>query len=176
MGYQTNRQTLHIRNARRIFRTRHKLFKLTLSIALLFSFIISIPAQAIETVKASAIMPEDIVTSRPLSFTHKIPPRADQTDPCLPLLGSVKAVSSYYALPGRATNRQQVGQKAAAPVALGLIFGVRVALGPKEVIRGSKRVEIGPEIHAVNNGGTNSRALAIAAYRSCKNDYALKQQ
>lgn len=174
MGLTTQKMKWSLRRPRRIVRSPRRMFRLFFLLALIFSFSVTIPAQAIETVKASALIPEEVRADKPLSFTQKVPPRkTTAADPCLPLLGSVTSLFSRFNAPGR-PSRQQAG-KTAAPVALGFVLGVRIALGPKEVIKSRDRVEIGPEIHTVSNGGINNRALAIAAYRSCKNEHALKQ-
>lgn len=65
--------------------------------------------------------------------------------------------------------------KKTASVALGLFLGVRVALGPKEVVQDNKRVQFSSEIRSTRAGGHN-HALAIASYRACKNNQALKSQ
>jgi len=175
MGSENIQMRWNLRRPRQIVRAPRRLFRLFFLMTLIFSFSVSIPANAIETVKASALIPEEVRADTPLSFTQKTPPKPTAaTDPCLPLLGSVKPLSSRFNAPGRHHSRQQAG-KTAAPVALGFVLGVRIALGPKEVMKDRQRVEIGPEIHAVSTGGINNRALAIAAYRSCKNEHALQQ-
>ncbi|MEM8833849.1 MAG: hypothetical protein AAGB32_04835 [Pseudomonadota bacterium] len=175
MGSTAFHTKWNLRRPRRIVRSPRRMFRLFFLLTLIFSFSVAVPANAIETVKASALIPEEVSADTSLSFTQKIPPRKTaNTDPCLPLLGSVKPLSSRFNAPGRPDSRQNAG-KTAAPVALGFVLGVRIALGPKEVMKNRKRVEIGPEIHTVSTGGINNRALAIAAYRSCKNEHALKQ-
>ena len=187
MGYtlQTHKTTL--RKPRRIFRTKHKLFKLFLNLFIVSSLLVSIPthikrAMAIETVKASALVPEEMRADTPLSFTQKSPPSAldsSNSDPCLSLLTLSKGSTSSHLndapgrLSGRPTRHTFNVERTAAPAALGFILGVRIALGPNDVVRKGERVQIASEIHA-SNAGTN-HALAIAAYRGCKNDYALKQ-
>lgn len=128
--------------------------------------LVSAPAGAIETTKASALVVEEIRAHESLSF-QKSPPVA-QADPCLPLL------HARHLSPGGSAVSQnwRPARKTAAPVALGFFIGVRIALGPKEVQKPSGRVQIGPEIRTDRASG-NNYALAVAAYRSCKNNYAL---
>lgn len=177
MGYNLSKSKMTLRKPRRIFRTRKKIFRIFFTLSIAVSFLIPFPVNAIEKVKASALVMEETSASTPLSFTQKTPPAAKQKpDRCLSLL-EPQAISSRYAMPhvspGRVT-RQTAG-KAAVPVALGFVFGVRIALGPKEIVSANNRVQIGPELHATSPGRNTSHALAIAAYRSCKNKNALKQ-
>jgi len=66
-------------------------------------------------------------------------------------------------------GRASEGQAQAA--ALGLVLGVRFALGPKEVIRSNRsRVEIRQPFSTTED----TYALAIADYRRCKNEQALR--
>lgn len=188
MGYNLTEMRMTLRNPRRIVRTKHKLFKLFLNVTILSSLLVVIPfqhypANAIETVKASALVPEDTRKDTSLSFTQK-PPHAtektSQNDPCLPLLSFQKGskIAAKFTTPthfsGR-TDRRTGVDKTAAPAALSFILGVRIALGPKNVVPSSERVQIASEILANNKGG-NNHALAVAAYRSCKNEHALRQK
>jgi len=188
MGYNLHNTTMTLRKPRNIVRTKHKLFKLFLNVTILSSVMISIPlhghqAMAIETVKASALQPEGTRKDTPLSFTRKNSPNATGNsptdDPCLPLLSLQKGskIAAKFTQPshfsGR-TDRRQV-EKTAAPAALGFILGVRIALGPKEIVPKSERVQLASEILASNTGG-NNYALAVAAYRSCKNEHALNRR
>jgi hypothetical protein len=64
---------------------------------------------------------------------------------------------------------------AAKATAVGLVFGVRFALGPKEVIKkkGKKSSSIGVwQLEDSQTGGY--KALAVAEYRRCKNEEAIK--
>jgi hypothetical protein len=134
--------------------------------------------QAIESTKASVIQSsakfyEETRLNGSLSYQNS--PQNAKTDPCRSLL---KAKLISPSMPRReyanSDYRRSVGSTA-TPVALGLFLGVRVALGPKDVINPTKRLQIGPEIRADDNRG-NSHALAIAAYRSCKNNHVLGLQ
>jgi hypothetical protein len=135
------------------------------------------PVHAIGTTSASALVFEEARTSSPLSFTKKSPHSA-QGDPCLSLLRSARLSPGAQARGSSRSGRSQslspyeATDKQAASVALGFFLGVRVALGPKEVVKDSERVQIGPEIRATSIG-SNNYALAIASYRSCKNNYVL---
>lgn len=173
MGYNLQNSKLMLRKPRRIFRTKNKLFKLFLNLFILISLVVSIPthikrAMAIETVKASALVPEEMRADLPLSFTQKSPPHvAKSNDPCLPLLGSKFSLANT---PGR-TTRQDV-EKTAVPAALGFILGVRIALGPKNIVENGDRVHLTSTVLSNQKGG-ETHALAIAAYRSCKNEHNL---
>lgn|GEM_PF-1597473 len=177
MGYNLQHSKLMLRKPRRIFRTKHRLFKLFLNLFILLSLLVSIPthikrAMAIETVKASALVPEEMRSGSPLSFTQKSPPNAAKSkDPCLPLLSSNSGSKISLAnMPGR-PNRHNV-EKTAAPAALGFILGVRIALGPKDIVKDGNRVQLTSTVLGNQKGG-DTHALAIAAYRSCKNEHNL---
>jgi len=194
MGYTLQTSKLCLRKPRRIFRTPNKLFKLFLNLFILISFLISVPmhikrAMAIETVKASALSLEDARDGFPLSYSSKNPPstngqNAADTDPCLPLLSlkNGSPLKASFDMPqysprhmnGRPDQRP-VGhiEKTAAPAALSFLLGVRIALGPKKIVKKGKRVQITSNLQASNVSGQN-HALSIAAYRSCKNEHALR--
>lgn len=164
--------------AARAVKARHKMFRIFASMTAVIISVsfMSNTVGAIETTKASALMIEEIQSVDTLSFTKKSPHEAQNgstADPCLPLLGA-RQISPN--LPHDASamgfnNRRPVG-KTATPVALGLVLGIRIALGPKEVQKRSSRVQIGPEIRT-NNIGDNNYALSVAAYRGCKNKHTL---
>ena len=192
MGYNLTKTGIKLHQPRQIVRTKHKLFKLFLNVTILSSLLISIPlsshqALAIETVKASALVPEGTRHDTPLSYTQKTPPHATENsskdDPCLPLLSFQKGsrIAAKFITPthfsGRTDRRATHGyvDKTTAPAALSFLLGVRIALGPKDVVQNGKRVQITSEIFANQKGG-NNYALAVAAYRSCKNEHALRRR
>lgn len=154
-------------------KTRTNLFRIFLSFMIITYFVSGEPVQAIGTINASAIVIEDAIADRPLSFTNKVPHPAKK-DPCLSLLHAARL--SPGANDTRSNSRHyqspDVSDKQAASVALGLFLGVRVALGPKETVKANQRVQIGPEVRSTLSGNDNY-ALAVASYRSCKNDHAL---
>ena len=88
-------------------------------------------------------------------------------DPCLPLLQTVRQETPVSTSLGR---NEDNARKAAA---LGLVFGLKYAVGPKEIAK-SKRLNKPTKIeqHHDTNG---VRALAVADYRRCKNENALKE-
>ena len=155
----------------RSVKARHCVFRIFLGLtaAIVTIGFVAPMAGAMETTKASALVLEDMQAHDSLSFKRSSP--TAQADPCLPLL------HARHLSPGGSAVSQnwRPARKSAAPVALGFFLGVRIALGPKEVQKPSGRVQIGPEIRtAATNGG--NYALAIAAYRSCKNNHALSLQ
>lgn len=133
-----------------------------------FSVVSASPLYAIGTINASALQ---LDLERPVSSFTKSSPSAD-VDTCLPLLRQVRLSSS-----GSTTGQSQrpAGQKASMPMTLGFLIGVRVALGPKEVVKPGRRVQIGPELLQRYDTG-ESYALAVANYRRCKSNKALKQR
>lgn len=98
------------------------------------------------------------------AFSTSLP---DVADSCLPLLNVVQYDPSVSAMDG---DRHSAGQAAA----LGLMFGLRIALGPKELTR------TGRQRNAVTAGfwspsdGNGVKALAIAEYRRCRNEQVLQ--
>lgn len=99
------------------------------------------------------------------AFSTSLP---DTADSCLPLLNAVQIDPSISAMDG---DRHSAGQAAA----LGLMFGLRIALGPKELTRTGR-----PQRNAVTAGfwspsdGNGAKALAIAEYRRCRNEQVLQ--
>ncbi len=88
-------------------------------------------------------------------------------DACLPLL---KTVSHSPALSAMDRDRRSAGNAAV----LGLVFGVRFALGPKEVMKpGKGRAAVGFEVLQQRETG-GMHALAVSEYRRCRNEKALK--
>lgn len=86
-----------------------------------------------------------------------------QTDTCLPLL-------NRHASAGSAMDRNQ--RTAGKAAAVGLVFGIRFALKPSHEIAASK-----PSLDIWSDDGGiegNRSALAIADYRRCQKDKALK--
>lgn len=135
----------------------------------MFTVLICVPfssADAIGTTKASALVLEKTSLGVPLSYKDNSP--TAQADPCLLFLHAFRPSLGASA---SSHTRRLVG-KTTVPIALSLVLGVRIALGPKEVVKSSKRVQIGPEIRTGRLASGN-HALAIAAYRSCKNEHFL---
>ena len=168
IGFRFNKKGLPLLRPSRAIKARSKVFRVFLSFLVFTSFVSVAPARAIETTKASALVLEEMREQNSLSFTKKSPSSA-QADPCLPLLHSRSFSPSVSA---RSQNRRSSAGKTAVPVALSFVLGVRIALGPKEMVEPSKRVQIGPEIRVTGKKGKNY-ALAVAAYRSCKNKHTL---
>ncbi len=92
-----------------------------------------------------------------------LPSPQSVADSCLPLL-KVRHTSPVSTTDG---IQRSAGQAAA----LGFVFGIRIALGPREQT-GPAHVSIGPELWQSSDDGSNS-ALAVAEYRRCKNEQML---
>ncbi len=123
------------------------------------------PAQALE----AQTVPDGIdreAASLPLS-TEDQPPVYESQDSCLAMLKAVRASAPPSAMD---QHRRHAGQAAA----LGLVFGVRFALGPKEPVRRSAR-QSGARLDVWQTEDVSGRhALAIADYRRCQNEKALE--
>ena len=153
--------------AGRNIKARFKVFRIYLSLAAVMVFVSTVPVGAFETTEISALKTEEIRAVQPLSF--KKSPLEAQADPCLPLLHARHLSPGASAL--SPTSRYHA-DKTAAPVALGVVFGVRIALGSKRIVKPSQRVQIGPEFLA-GDGNNGNYALSVAAYRNCKNEHTL---
>lgn len=144
-----------------------RLIRIFLSTLIVAFSMTSVPARAIETTKANALKFQEMRNGTSYSFQKS--PSLAEADPCLPLIHAQRL--SPGASADSQISRVNAG-KAAVPVALGLFLGARIALGPKKVVKPSNKVKIGPEFRIARTG-SNNYALAIAAYRSCKNDHNL---
>jgi hypothetical protein len=160
-GSKLSNINLFKRSTRRLF--------LTTAGAFFFCLVSASPLHAIGTINASAL---NLDLEQSAGSFSKSSPSAN-ADSCLPLLRQVRLSPSGSA--NISQSQRPAGQKASMPMTLGFLIGVRVALGPKEVVKPGRRVQIGPEIIQRYDTG-ESYALAIAAYRRCKNIKALKQQ
>ena len=95
----------------------------------------------------------------------------DPVDPCVSLLKTASFARQQE------SSMYNGNYAAAQASALGVVFGVRFALGPKEVThrQGKRR---GPDVGVWSlekSESTNGyKALAVAEYRRCKNEEALK--
>jgi hypothetical protein len=85
-------------------------------------------------------------------------------DACLPLL---KAVHSAF--PNAQSGDNAIRRDAGNVAALGLLFGVRYALGPREQTRTVRPA--GPEVTTDLSGMS---ALSVSAYRRCKNEQTIE--
>ena len=178
MGNDLKKDRIALQGERRIFFKHRNIVRLAYPLMVLFGFVVVIsviaPAFAIETTKASALYPEEMREDYTLSYTRKSP-QSSQVDSCLSYLNArLSPDAKRKDFTDQSQYQRPAGNKA-VPVALGLVLGVRIALGPREIVNPSQRVQVGPEIRS-NLHGSNPRALAIAAYRGCKNKQALKLQ
>ncbi|MBI4030782.1 MAG: hypothetical protein HY370_03835 [Proteobacteria bacterium] len=137
------------------------------SIVILLAFIVASagPAWSFEAYKTVSPSAAVNTAETPVPLTSSKPAIAD--DSCLSLLKTVRYDNPASSAMDR--GRSSDGQAQAA--ALGLVLGVRFALGPREVVKSNRgRVEIRQPFSTTND----SYALAVADYRRCKNEQALK--
>lgn len=181
MGYDLKRHTVLLCDERRIFFKRKNIVRFTYPLMILFCFIMIMsvvsPVFATPTTKASALtlreMREDYTLSRSYD-ERKQSPSSAQADPCLSYLQARLSPDAKAKDLNRQSTHQRLADKKAVPVALGFMLGYRIALGPHEAIKTGKNVQAGSNIRRNLKGG-HPRALAVAAYRSCKNELTLKQ-
>ena len=121
------------------------------------------PARSVELDQPSSV----IETGDKLPLIEVPSPAPAFEDTCRSLLNSVH----FNAGPSQDMDRDR--RAAGKAAALGLVFGVRFALGPKEVRpAGSQdRAQFG---FWQPRHGSGAEALAIADYRRCRNEQALK--
>ncbi len=135
------------------------------SVLFLSVFMIGGPAWSIELDQPSSVVDTGETT---LPIISAPSPVQASKDSCLPLLKSAR----YYDSPSSVTSRNR--QSAGKAAAVGLIFGVRFALGPEEVTKSRKRGNRARFDVWQPRDGSGAQALAVAQYRRCKNDQALK--
>ena len=156
MGYNLNKHRLMLREERRIFFKRQTIIRFTRPLAVMFSifFMLSIMAPAFASSQLPSVKP--CATHLP-SFTH---------------------FSANAAQKGTShrLNDQRIADQKNMLVQLSFLLGARHALTPHMVPNknGGNLHDVQPTGHKQISGV--SHALAIAAYRACQKDAALKQQ
>lgn len=118
---------------------------------------------------------EVITTPRPAIdeavAVMRAPEAAPAGDSCLYILRNAQERE------GLSERERYYRQSAGSAAAVGLVFGVRFALGPSEVNKAQRRV---PEQAAAfrvwepRESTGSAQALAIADYRACRNEQALR--
>ena len=123
------------------------------------------PARSIEIDQSSPAIAGE---NSPLSYKTS-PHAAISDEKCLSLLKAVRYDNASSAMD---RSRHSAGKA----TALGLVFGVRFALGPKEVMKNTRSgdaVRFG--LWEARDKDVNAaQALAISDYRRCKNEQTLR--
>lgn len=103
----------------------------------------------------------------PIVSVPDAPPAGDE---CLYILRIAKERDSTSAMD------REYRQAAGSAAAIGLVFGVRFALGPQEVSRNGKRraPKASFNVWETRDHANSGQALAIADYRACRNERALQ--
>lgn len=133
------------------------------SVFVFFSFLAPTPTLALELDHPSSV----IDTDDKLPVLSSPSPVPANSDSCLALLKSVRYVPTSQM---DRNNRHHAGTAAA----LGLVFGVRFALGPKETNKPGKRKSNARFDIWQPQNDNGRQALAVADYRRCKNEQALQ--
>lgn len=95
-----------------------------------------------------------------------------ETDPCLSFLNNVRQPSDSSSN----RNRRTAGAETAPAVVMGLVLGLRHAPGPLETLKNeSGRPSSQPSDKTQNAAAASSPAWAVANYRRCKTENALKE-
>ncbi len=133
------------------------------AVAIMFLFVFAYTAGSAWSFETQ--VPADNRVLRNHSFSSLNTPPSSAEDPCLPLLQSIRHTNPISAAD---ETRRDAGKVAA----LGLVFGVRFALGPKEIAGSGKAgSRFSPYIGVPGSG--NMQVLAVSAYRQCKREEAL---
>lgn len=113
-----------------------------------------------------AAEPASVIENPGVNLPDSNIPPPSMVDSCLPLLKSIRHTS-----PTSAMDRTQ--RSAGAAAALGVVIGLRFALGPKEQAGANRRkARLTIWEHTSAMAGDRN-ALAIADYRACQKDKAL---
>lgn len=131
----------------------------------IFLLVTNGPAWSFET---NQLAPDLQPVEKAGSFVTTLPPVTGREDEgCEALLNTAN-----YDLTTRGDemDRRSVKRDVAA---IGVIFGVRFALGPKEIARSGRKPAAKLDIWEPNNGH-GAQVLAVSAYRDCKKEKALK--
>jgi len=123
------------------------------------------PAWSIELDQSTSV----IETDKNASLTTSSPESTIAEDKCLSLLKAVR-----YTNPPSAMDRDR--RSAGKATALGLVFGVRFALGPKEVTKRDKSGDaVRFDFWQPRDRNTNAKqAMAVADYRRCVKEQNLR--
>lgn len=123
------------------------------------------PAWSIELDRSGSVIETDENTS----LTTSSPEATIAGDKCLSLLKTVR-----YTNPPSAMDRDR--RSAGKATAMGLVFGVRFALGPKEVVKRNKSGDtVRFDFWQPRDRDTNAQeALAVADYRRCVKEQSLR--
>ena len=103
--------------------------------------------------------------SKEAAAVMRMPDAAPAGDSCLYILRNAQERERYF--------RQSAGSAAA----VGLVFGVRFALGPSEVNKSRRRAPAEAAAFRVwepRESTGSAQALAIADYRACRNELTLR--
>lgn len=132
-------------------------------------------AQAVEYSNAADVVgSENVRTALDITTEETSPDAGVAADHCLTLLKTVNHVNGPVATVSARNNER------ASAAALGVVFGVRFALGPKEVLhkkgrrRGAPSARVGVWQLDEKPDTSGYKALAVSDYRRCKNEEALK--
>ena len=137
------------------------LLALPISVIFITLLLTSGPAWSIELDQPSSV----VQTDDKIPYLSNPSPVPANADACLSLLKTVNFS------PANTVKRDR--RDAGKAAALGLVFGVRFALGPKEITRSKRKKPVTLDVWTPRED--NSRqALAVAEYRRCKNEQALK--
>lgn len=145
-------------------RRMHALYALTAYVLFAFLVVTSGPAWSFEVNNTD---PHGVSG---VSAPIVVAPADPAGDKCLYILKIAKERSSASGMD------REYRQAAGSAAAIGLVFGVRFALGPQEVTKSKRRVQpvASFNVWEARDHASSGQALAIADYRACRNERALQ--
>jgi hypothetical protein len=110
----------------------------------------------------------------PENYSYKLSGSEGGPDECLSFLRGASSMGAF--VPSVDHQGSWSPEKRAAASSLGLIFGVKFALGPKEIIRPNRSGDKNrAKFDVWYQEDANMKALAVSDYRRCKKEKALGQ-
>lgn len=132
-----------------------------------FILLLCLTAGAAWSFETHALPGADVPPAAQANSFTKSSPTSGAGDTCLPLL---KNIRFEHPTPATDFSRHSAGKAAA----LGVVFGVRFALGPKRIARAVDNDSTLKPYIGTPSGGAGPHALAVADYRRCANERAMK--
>ncbi len=109
--------------------------------------------------------------SREAAAVMRMPDTAPAGDTCLYILRNAQERDGY------SERERYYRQSAGSAAAVGLVFGVRFALGPSEVNKSRRRAPAQAAAFRIwepRDSTGSAQALAISDYRACRNEQTLR--
>ncbi len=144
-------------------------------------FILTLTSSPVWSFQTYALSDSMLSQESPMALhTVPSPASAGNTDACSPLRQAIRygrktPYASSRTSASHELDRRNVGNKTAPGMMVGVLLGVKFALGPKE--RSTKARKRAIKLDLWTMGGDvrgNRNVLAVSAYRTCQKEQALK--